>query len=69
MTIRISKRIGWILLGILAALIFILLGVGIGSYPTPQDTPKVLQCPYPTEDSCKPEHLGNGKWILILQVP
>lgn len=69
MTISITRRVARIILGTLACFGILLLGVGIGSYPTEKDTPKILQCPYPTEDSCHPDHIGKGRWILIEDQP
>lgn len=36
--------------------------------PIPEQT-QFMQCEFPTEDSCKPDHLGKGKWTLIPDLP
>ena len=28
-----------------------------------------LKCGFPTEDSCIPDYIGNGEWILKPQTP
>jgi len=69
MTLTISKRIGKVLILVLAGFAILILGVAIGSYPENGDTPKILQCPIPTEDSCHMDHIGKGRWILIQDHP